>query len=255
MILMFGDVHGNFEHVLPVVEAEQPCAIIFLGDLQAQRPLEQELAEVMKLTEVYFIHGNHDTDSRSDYDNLFDSAIAERNLHGRVVEIDGIKVAGLGGIFREKIWRPDPVETQPKHTSYDALAKHLKAEVAYHKINQQKADLEMRKHRTSIFYQDWLKLYGQQADVLVTHEAPSCHPHGFKAIDLLAQSMKAKYSFHGHHHDRLNYSTHEAALGFSAHGVGFQGVSDMYGGMISAGCFDEQRMHRQVRVQVKADEA
>jgi len=245
---MFGDVHGYFEHVLPVVEAEQPCAVIFLGDLQAQRPLEHELAEVMEMTEVYFIPGNHDTDSQKDYDNLFNSALSDRNLHGRVVEINGIRVAGLGGIFREKIWWPDPVEAKPHHENYDDLAKHLKTEVAYHKINQQKADLQMLKHKTTIFYEDWLNLYGQEVDILVTHEAPSCHPHGFKAIDVLAQSMKAKYCFHGHHHDRLNYAAHEATLGFSAHGVGFQGVSDMYGGMISAGCFDEQRMHRQYRV-------
>ena len=33
MILMFGDVHSDFRHVLPVVQAEKPAAIIFLGDI------------------------------------------------------------------------------------------------------------------------------------------------------------------------------------------------------------------------------
>ncbi len=245
---MFGDVHGSFEHVLPVVKHEKPCAIIFLGDLQAQRPLEIELAEVMELTEVFYIHGNHDSDSKADHDNLFNSAIADRNLHGRVVEIDGIRVAGLGGIFREKIWWPDPVDANPNHDSYDALSQHLNTEVVYHKISSQKSDMQLRKHKTSIFHDVWLNLYGQHADILVTHEAPSCHPHGFKIIDLLAKSMKVKYSFHGHHHDRLNYSAHENALGFSAHGVGFRGVTDMFGGMIVAGGEDEHRIYRQEKV-------
>lgn len=106
MILMLGDVHGCFRHVLPVVQKVKPNAVIFLGDLDLERPFEQEVKEVMKLTELYFIHGNHDTDSAEKHDYLFNSSIADCNLHGRVVEIDGLKVAGLGGVFRERIWWP-----------------------------------------------------------------------------------------------------------------------------------------------------
>lgn len=258
MILMFGDTHGNFGHVLPIVQTEKPAAIIFLGDLQAQKPLHEELATVMDLTEIWFIHGNHDTDSRQDYDNLFGSALADRNLHGRVVEIDGIRVAGLGGVFRESVWYPQhSAEVEPKHTDYDSFVKSELDAERWKEYRRLKAAGEKPSglpsprlagkaltHRSSIFWNDWMHLYGQRADILVTHEAPTCHPHGFSAIDVLAQSMRVKYAFHGHHHDRLNYSAHEARLGFSAHGVGFCGVTDMYGGMISAGDFDERRMGR-----------
>ena len=134
MILMFGDVHAKFTHILPLVKSKMPAAIILLGDIQAQRPLEIELAEVMKHTEVYFIHGNHDTDSQSDHDNLFESAIADRNLHGRIVEIDGHKVAGFGGIFRGKIWWPDPIQNDPVFMAYEDLKRHLNTEFVYHKI-------------------------------------------------------------------------------------------------------------------------
>lgn len=103
-------------------------------------------------------------------------------------------------------------------------------------------------HKSSVFYDDWLELYGQQADILVTHEAPSCHPHGFVAIDVLAQSMRVKFAFHGHHHDRLNYAAHEERLGFSPHGVGLRGITDMYGGMIRIGQLDEKRSYRQDRL-------
>ena len=33
MIYLFGDVHGNFGHVAPLVEKDHPDAIIFLGDI------------------------------------------------------------------------------------------------------------------------------------------------------------------------------------------------------------------------------
>jgi len=247
MIFMFGDTHGNFKHVARVVAEHQPRAIIFLGDIQAQRPLHEELAEVINKTDVWFIHGNHDTDSQRDYDNLFNSELAERNLHGRIVEIAGLRVAGLGGVFRGEIWYPDSPEAKP---SFDNYSEYLKgseprqifnaAAIRAENANQIHAKVQgkLLKHRSSIFYQEWLDLYGQHADILVTHEAPSCHPHGFKVIDELARSMRVKFAFHGHHHDRLNYQSFEKELRFSAHGVGIGGVSDQYGGMVLAGKFD-----------------
>ena len=257
MILMFGDTHGNFKHVLPAVISEKPAAIIFLGDLQAQKPLEKELANVMGLTEVYWIPGNHDTDSKSDYENLFNSALSDRNLHGKVTEIDGLRVAGLGGIFRSAVWYPrDDPEAVPNFDNYDDyVASELEAERFKEFRRQKKSGLEpdglpspaligkALTHKSTIFYEEWLNLYGQRADILVTHEAPSCHHYGFLGIDVLAQSMKVKYSFHGHHHDRLNYEKDHERLGFSAHGVGFCGVTDMYGGMIKAGNFDDIKLN------------
>ena len=38
MIYFFGDTHGCFDHVLDVVHRDRPAAILFLEDLQAQRP-------------------------------------------------------------------------------------------------------------------------------------------------------------------------------------------------------------------------
>lgn len=248
MILMFGDIHGSTKHILPTVQDEKPCAIILLGDIEAQKPLHEELREVMKLTEIYWIHGNHDTDTKANYTNLFESELANRNLHGRVVEIGGLRVGGLGGIFSERVWFPVPATADPIHLNYEALEHYLNEQLRFKKISQEKHDHELFLHKTTIFYEDWLNLYGQQADILVTHEAPSCHPNGYEAIDALAQSMHVKYSFHGHHHDRLNYAKHEERLGFSAHGVGFRGVSDMYGGLIKIGTQDEARMTRQARI-------
>ena len=49
------------------------------------------------MIEAWFIHGNHDTDSDANYDHLIGSALADRNLHGRVALVDGIRIACLDG--------------------------------------------------------------------------------------------------------------------------------------------------------------
>ncbi len=248
MILFFGDNHGQFEHIEEVVVRHRPDAIVLLGDIEARRPLEQELRTVLNKTEVWWIPGNHDTDSQENYDNLFSSALAVRNLHGKVVEIAGLRVAGLGGVFRESIWYPRlGVEDEP--AVYDSYADYLKRSepglvraAAKHrslpkgaKMSEGVAAGKLLTHRSSIFYDDWMSLFAQRADILVTHEAPSCHPNGFVAIDELAQALRAKASFHGHHHDRLNYEPQWERMGFQAHGVGFCGVTDQNGRLVRAG--------------------
>ena len=249
MILLLGDNHGHFDHIIEAVRKHRPEAIIFLGDIEAQRPLEQELAQIMGLTEVWWIPGNHDTDSVANHDNLFASALADRNLHGRVVEIAGLKVAGLGGVFRGEVWYPDRPNAPVNYESYAAYQKNSEPgrihAAAQHRavrrgdMAEVKARGKLLTHRSSIFYADWLDLQGQRADILVTHEAPSCHPNGFEAIDNLARAMKVKASFHGHHHDRLNYQSQWESLGFQAHGVGFCGITDHFGGMVRPGDFEE----------------
>jgi calcineurin-like phosphoesterase family protein len=56
-------------------------------------------------------------------------------------------------------------------------------------------------HRDTIFPDDFDQLAAQRFDVLVTHEAPSSHQHGFAVIDQLAESGGARLIVHGHHHD------------------------------------------------------
>lgn len=260
MILMLGDVHGCFKHVLPIVKKEKPNAIIFLGDLDLQQPFENEVAEVMKLTELYFIHGNHDTDSVEKHDYLFNSSLAHRNLHGRVVEIDGLKVAGLGGVFRQQIWWPkDSTDAISKYDNYEDFVDGELQALAWQKMRSEKTlgtssavddspKLVGKRltHKSTIFYNDWMTLYSQSADLLVTHEAPCCHPYGFAGITELARGMQVKKTFHGHHHDRLDYSSQIERLGFEAHGVGQRGVSNQDGHLIKAGDQDYQKSNRNV---------
>jgi len=98
-VLICGDPHGEFGPLIESIHRHRPEAAVLAGDIQAKRPLDEELASILPLTQVWWIPGNHDTDSDADYDNLFGSGLADRNLDGRVVTIAGLRIAGLGGDF------------------------------------------------------------------------------------------------------------------------------------------------------------
>lgn len=198
-LMFFGDPHGDLEPVIAAVEQFRPEAIVLLGDVQARRPLHIELDPILNLTEVYWIPGNHDTDSDADHDNLWGSEFADRNLHGRIVQIAGYKVAGLGGIFRTKIWDPRRPIEEAAFESSDAMRRTMKREERWR-------DGISRKHRSSIFPDDYQQLLKSgPADILVAHEAPSAHPHGWQAIDELAEALGVQLVVHGHHHQNIDY--------------------------------------------------
>jgi Icc-related predicted phosphoesterase len=215
-LMFFGDPHGDFDPVITAVGRFRPEAIVLLGDIQARRPLHVELRSILDLTEIWFIHGNHDTDSDADYDNLWGSELAARNLHGRIVEIAGYKVAGLGGIFRNKIWDPRRSIEEAAFQSSDAMHRTMKREERWR-------DGISRKHRSSTFPADYQQLLRSgHSDILVTHEAPAAHPHGWQVIDELAEKLGVQLVVHGHHHQNIDYlgeGLMTAARPFRAFGV------------------------------------
>lgn len=229
-----GDTHGRFEHLIAAVKAHRPIAVVLLGDVQSPRPLHIELAEVLALTQVHWIPGNHDCDTEADFDNLFASDLRDRNLHGRVVNIAGVSVGGLGGIFRERVWMP------PAEPTYASAADLLRATK---RNDRWRGGLPLR-HRSTIFQDEYLRMARMQADVLVTHEAPGFHPQGNAAFELLAASMGVRALFHGHHHDALDYSKASANAGFAITGVGLRGITAIDGTRIVEGERDVARAHR-----------
>lgn len=228
MILFAGDPHGDFKPIIRGVKTYSPQAVILLGDCDLERSLDEELAEIIDRTEVWFIPGNHDGDQDNWYDNLFSSKLGDRNLHGRVVEIDGKRIAGLGGVFREKIWRPPAKPRFP--TRQDLLHTCGKG--------QRWRDNIPRKHHVTIFWQEYAALRKQKADILVTHEAPSSHRFGFKELDDLALVLGANKMFHGHHHE--HYSRTICRGKITVHGVGKSGLCDENGNVLIIGKEQEQ---------------
>jgi predicted phosphodiesterase len=261
MIWFAGDLHGRFEHIAKAIDAARakPQAIILLGDMEAPTPLHACMHEVeSRGVDWYWIIGNHDTDSHDSFANISDPISMAHDIDGRVVDVDGVRVAGLGGVFRGEIWYPRDDDRGPSFNSYDEYRRssqeylRLKARLSKRDVvqaqavppesHQWEAQLlelsrggKLLKHRSTIFPDVYERLMSSRADILVTHEAPSCHPHGFRAIDRLAKAMGVQAIFHGHHHDSQDYTSAFELMGFKSYGVGFRGITDIDGHAIRTG--------------------
>jgi hypothetical protein len=228
MIWFCGDTHGSLEHVVEHVinahaSGQAPAAIILLGDIDAPRPLHLELESISKLTEIFWIPGNHDNDDNWSWNNLVSSELSDANLHCRVVEAAGWRIGGLGGIFRRRIWcPPEP----PAFQSYAAWRADLISRRPPKDFGLVES-AEERRHLTTIFPECIEALAQQRAEILVSHEAPECRAdgRGWEAIGDLARHLGVRFAFHGHHHDRPDYSDHFPRLGFQPHAVGFRGIT------------------------------
>lgn len=239
-ILFCGDPHGEFNQIHLAAKRFPDLPIVLLGDMEARRPLSTELAGISN--RCWWIHGNHDTDSEQSWINLWFGGLADRSLHGLVVTLPGeIRVAGLGGVFRESVWHPDPGSSTAKKPAFQSRDEHATKTPRQDRCGGSTA----RRHWSSIYPAELDRLANIRADVLVTHEAPAYHPHGVEVLDTLAQSMGVSLVVHGHHHDALDSSALWSTQGFKSFGVGLRGVSrislDGELEVISPGELDERR--------------
>lgn len=214
-----GDCHGVFTHILNAVHARRPDGIVFLGDLECSSPLQDELRDLPTGIEIAYIPGNHDTDCVKNWDHLTGSGYV--NLHATVMSICGVRIAGLGGVFR-KPWYPRGNASFDPSFSGDVY----KSKVG--KGNLFRGGLPLR-HRSTIFPADVVHLSQLKADILVTHEAPGMHPCGFDVISELASSMGVANAYHGHLHEFLDYPASPWR------GVGFRGIVSISGEIICGG--------------------
>lgn len=222
MILFCGDPHGRFEHILQAVEDTKADAVVLLGDMEAPAPLSQLLEPIRE--RVWLIHGNHDTDSETSFQNLWMDDLVTRNLDGKVATLPGgLRVAGLGGVFRESVWHPDPASRLAGKPAFKSANEHAARTPRQDRCQA----MQHRKHWSSIYPEVIDRLANMRADVLVTHEAPGYHPYGFEILDTLAQQMRVRMVIHGHQHDRQNSSARWAEQGFQSHGVGLRGITDL----------------------------
>ena len=168
MILFAGDPHGSYAHLYPFIQERENVALVILGDLQLTTTTE--LDNLARHCDIWFIHGNHDSKTVAAFEAIWGSQWKERNIHGKVVNIQGTRIAGLGGVFRGHIWMPPhrPMFFDPIHyCQYSPQEKIWRGGVPL-------------RHRTSIFPSDVEGLEAQKADILITHEAPRPHPQGFE---------------------------------------------------------------------------
>ena len=74
-IFFCGDPHGCFDQINQAAREYQPDALVILGDMQAPAPLEVVLEEALQYAPVWWIPGNHDSESDEMYDNLWRSKL------------------------------------------------------------------------------------------------------------------------------------------------------------------------------------
>lgn len=191
-ILFAGDPHNNFKPLISAVLQQKPAAVVLLGDYDLDEPLEEVLRDIIAITDIHWIAGNHEYETPDKHRFLFDSALARKNLHLRVTEIAGVKIAGLGGIFLGRVWYP------PRAPKWSSKQAYLQSQSA---VNQRGLSL---KYQSAIWPDEFHALGRLQADVLVSHEAPGSHRHGFSAISDLAVGMGVKQIFHGHLHENYH---------------------------------------------------
>lgn len=230
-IWFVGDVHGYFRHLARTLEqaAQRPAWVVFAGDIDINVPFGELLAPIRSIDESVrfaFVHGNHDADSYERWEALHDpdGAVA---LHGQVVNLAGVLVAGLGGHFVGRVWVP-PAE--PVFASKKAA---LNRGAFQYRGGQRLSPV----YQAAIYQDELERLAKKRADILITHEAPSCHPHGFEALDGLARSLRAVRAFHGHHHDdrTAEYRAHRERLGFDTVGLRFCQIKNGLGEEIFEG--------------------
>jgi predicted phosphodiesterase len=224
-LVFIGDIHQHWHFVEAGLAAlpAPPAAAILLGDIQCDRPLDELAAPLLRRgIAVYWIHGNHDNDGGPDmWANL---ASRERNpltapgaLHARVLNIAGVRIAGLGGTFRPRVWGPPSTARLHKRAE---LADDLSGLGPAYGLNQ-RAALAHSLSSAAIWPEDIDALAAQKADVLVTHEAPSSHKAGSGVIDELARAMGVRVIVHGHHH--------VASHAWAADGLRVLGVASAWG--------------------------
>lgn len=220
-ICFAGDTHGDLSHL---VEAPAGSAVIHVGDLcPLGRPLEHVLPRELH-DRFFWIPGNHEYDSESDYASVFTAFGRERCFDLKVIDIAGYRIAGMGGIFSSNTWWPKSAIASAVTTRKARLQ-----ETPPHNRFQGGLKLKQRKF---IFREDFDLLSTVRADILVTHEAPSTHRHGFAAIDELGRRMGAHTIVHGHHHRDYVAVT---ADGVRVIGVGLRGLADVQGNVVRPG--------------------
>jgi predicted phosphodiesterase len=198
-ILFAGDPHGNFSPIIRACLARAPGTLVLLGDLDCPIPVTKQFAAATEAGWlIKWILGNHDCETETAYDNLVTDH-PEGDLGFRITELNGIRVAGLPGVFKRSVWYPRPDDGSdridpPRQQNRAAFL------AAQPKQRLWRDGLPLW-HRDTIFPEDFENLGQQRFDILVTHEAPSTHRHGFAVIDQLAESGGARLIVHGHHHD------------------------------------------------------
>ena len=236
-IVFIGDIHRDWRPIIQGLDRldRLPTAAVLMGDIECTAPLD-ELARPLldRGVAVHWISGNHDNDGGPDmWANLADPA---RNpitsggaLHGRVVDIAGVRVAGLSGIFRPRVWDGRRAPSLRRRAELPADLARLGPSLRPEHV----AALTHSLSTIAIWHEDVEALASQRADVLVVHDAPCSHRDGHRVLTDLARQIGARVVLHGHHH--VSYVAENVAGDLRAIGVGASWGLDLDGQVLWRG--------------------
>lgn len=241
--IIFGDNHCDFtavEEAAREIDPASPPLCVFVGDFGFADRDDREWVpgtrrevlpfrdtrkpdEILRpLTDlgcrILHVRGNHDFEDADQYGAVIGSRVLRGgNLHGRVVEIEGVRIAGLEGVFGGP-WQPKDdhiVSATREHWIANNRA-YRGGSLWRHSLEKQwdiPAGLQVG-HRKYIFPEDAERLRAMEADVLVTHEAPlsSSWDKGFQVLNDIAVDMGAKAIIHGHIHEGYEAETAEGIM-------------------------------------------
>ena len=221
-LLCVGDVHTNIQALQDLTNkfANDVVAVLQVGDFelyQSKSAIDQEKkyltllnkhqdakklrSKLLKKTmepfkiPVYYIKGNHD-----DFDNLDSEYLKYLNIHyipqGEIIEIQGIKIAGVGGIH-------SPIKNSLKSADLEGYDRR------FYTLEEVRSVIR--------------KSFSEKVDVLLTHQAcsgviPEPNKKRYKPywdegtkdfVDLL-KMPKLRWYIHGHHH--VNYQSKRNGL-------------------------------------------
>lgn len=217
-LIFAGDTHGSLSHLADVPPRAH---VIHVGDFAPLgQPLEQALPAELH-HRFWFVPGNHDFDRPEHFDNLHTAFAQDRNFHLKVISIGGLRIAGLGGVFSLKTW-------WPKESIVPGVTDRAGALRATPRRDRFRDGLTL-KQRRYVFREDFDALATLGANVLVTHEAPTTHRHGFAGIDELARRLGVHTIVHGHHHVDYQAEIAGTTQPIRVIGVGLRGLTDING--------------------------
>ena len=124
-VIIYGDPHGEWRPLLRACEEERPDDVVILGDCDLALPLWPQIKPVFDAgIRVRWIPGNHDADNTEWHDRLWGDYL-DGNLHARCGGVGGLIAAGLGGVFKERVWYPRFEMARPTYRSQRDYLRHL----------------------------------------------------------------------------------------------------------------------------------
>ena len=236
-IVFIGDIHRDWRPIAQGLDrlATLPDAAVLMGDIECTAPLDELARPLLERgIAVHWISGNHDNDGgREMWDNLTDPVrnpiTSAGALHGRVADIGGLRVAGLSGIFRPRVWDSRRAPSLRRRAELPADLAKLGPSLRPEHVTALIHSLST----IAIWHEDVEALATQRADVLVVHDAPCSHRDGHAVLTDLARRMGAKLVLHGHHH--VSYVADNVAGDLRAIGIGAGWGLDLSGAVLWRG--------------------